>query len=364
MTGFVVASLLAAAPLLAQDVTPVRVPDEVSCGTCRIVLTTVATLGDASGPGELANAPTGIRMDGRERYWLWEHNDGGPRVFDRTGRFLRKNGRRGQGPGEFEILADVLIIPGDSVFVIDAARRATMFGPDLEPVRHQRTEQTLQYSAVLDWPRTVIGFSHYASGRRGGPVFHVMMFDSVTSRVMHSFGPEWGGPDPGAIQSTLRAIAPSRTGIWAAPHESYRVEHWTADGSNTLVLERTPAWPPRATGEVGNVQTGTPPPNSLQAIREDEEGRLWTFIKVAAPNWRDGLPRDARETRASAYEPDALFRTLIEVIDPRTHRVVARRQLNEWVAYTLPGNRAAIYFVGRDDVPRLRIVQLTLEGAR
>lgn len=349
-------------PSLAHaQVAPTRIAEAVSCASCRITLSTVATLGDTDGPGELTTVPYGVRVDGRGRYWLWGGDAaGGPPVYDTSGRFLRTTGRRGQGPGEFEGVIDAIPLPGDSVLVIDQVRRATLFAPDLSVARHIPLGATLSRSLVVNWPRSVIGFDHYGAGGRGGPVFHEMAFDSVPARVTRSFGPEWSIRDFRTMTASMRITAPTTSGFWAATHDQYRIERWSFEGKMDLVLERSPAWPPRTSEGFGSPDT--PPPNSMQAIAEDRAGRLWVFVNVAAPTWREGWPRTTGETRVSAFAQEKMFRTVVEVLDPRAGRAVARRQLDEWIIAALPGERAVIYSVAADGIPRLRIVGFTLEG--
>jgi hypothetical protein len=51
-------------------------------------------------------------------------------VFSPAGAVLRKLGRKGRGPGEFDGLQAVRILPGDSVYAFDASlQRATVFAP-------------------------------------------------------------------------------------------------------------------------------------------------------------------------------------------------------------------------------------------
>jgi hypothetical protein len=53
------------------------------------------------------------------------------RVFDAKGRFLRKLGRKGRGPGDFEGLGHIWTVPGDSIGAWDATLgRFTVFAPD------------------------------------------------------------------------------------------------------------------------------------------------------------------------------------------------------------------------------------------
>jgi hypothetical protein len=53
------------------------------------------------------------------------------RYFDATGRHLRTVGKRGGGPGEFQMLSWVQPVAGDSILAYDmAARRLSIFAPD------------------------------------------------------------------------------------------------------------------------------------------------------------------------------------------------------------------------------------------
>lgn len=51
-------------------------------------------------------------------------------VFAADGSILRKLGRKGQGPGEFDYIQGVRVLPGDSVYAFDSGlQRVTVFGP-------------------------------------------------------------------------------------------------------------------------------------------------------------------------------------------------------------------------------------------
>lgn len=355
--------LLVATNAVHAQVASLPVADEVSCRACQITMSAVVTLGETGGLGELRAVPVGVRVDGRGRYWIWGGDDaGGPSVFNNSGRFIRLMGRRGQGPGEFEMVTDVIALPGDSVLVIDSQRRATLFGPDLNLVRIIPLAVTLSRSVVVNWPHSLVGFDHYGAGGRGGPVIHSVAFDTKPARVMRSFGPEWKLTDFKTMTAARRILAGSTNGLWAASLQQFRLERWSPNGELTLLLERHPAWPAPTSGELG--KPDQPPPNAIQAIAEDQTGRLWVFINTAAPTWREGWPKGAGEMRASAFEQQKMFRTVVEVLDPRTARVVTRRLLDEWIIAVLTNERAAIYTADADGVPRLRIVDLKLEGSR
>jgi hypothetical protein len=61
------------------------------------------------------------------------------RIFDDSGRFLRRAGGPGQGPGEYNWLTHVLPHAADSIAVMDGeGGRATILGPDLAFARRYR----------------------------------------------------------------------------------------------------------------------------------------------------------------------------------------------------------------------------------
>ena len=346
----------------AQTASPVRVPDDPTCGTCRITVTTVATLGDTDGPGALAGVPIGIRVDGRGRFWLvgGAITPGGPTVYDPGGRFLRVAGRHGRGPGEFETVTDAVPLPGDSVLVMDYDRRATVFGPDLSAVRHMTLGAAVFGSVVINWPTSIVGFDHYGPSGRGGPVLHFMAFDSTPPSITRSFGPDWKMPDFKAMAAASRILAPSATGFWSVGHEFYRLEHWTRDGVNDRQFERVPVWPERTSEGLGKPDQAPPTVfRRLPKIVADCSG--CSRVSRRRPGEKDGR-KGAGELRISAFSQERMFRTVVEVLDPKAGRVVARRQLDEWIIAALPEGRAVVYTVDTNDIPRLRVVRLTLNG--
>ncbi len=60
-------------------------------------------------------------------------------VFDSVGRVVSRFGREGDGPGEFRLPFSMLGLAGDSMAVVDANGRRTLFGPDGEYVSQVNT---------------------------------------------------------------------------------------------------------------------------------------------------------------------------------------------------------------------------------
>jgi hypothetical protein len=103
----------------------------------------------------------------------------------------------------------------------------------------------------------------------------------------------------------------------------------------------------------------------VAAIHVDDEGLLWVFIHLPGREWQKAwpqVPAGSREYSVRSIAMDKLYRTAMEVIDPRTMRVVARLFIDAHVIAALPDRRAAIYTVDQSDIPRVSIVQLELSG--
>lgn len=58
------------------------------------------------------------------------------RAYDRTGKHIKTLGRQGTGPGEFQSLRAIWILPADSIMAMDARNgRLTVYSPNLERAR-------------------------------------------------------------------------------------------------------------------------------------------------------------------------------------------------------------------------------------
>ena len=341
--------------------TVVVIPDAPSCATCTIATRRLATLGSAESTGSISSMIQSIGVDGRGRYWVLVGEDT-PLVFDADGRFVAAVGRRGTGPGEIQSPTDIAPLPGDSVLLLDNGK-AMVFDADLKPVRSITLTAGFFPVHVIEWPIYVVANGTVSTKVASGWPLHSVTFEERVARVDTSFGPERSTLGPQGVPMLMQRIAPS-TGMtfWSADWGRYRLTHWGGAAKKTLTLERKAAWfPPEAIrGSLGS--PATPPDPSIAGIHQDSAGLLWVYTKIAAPTWRTGWPKGATgseiEIRRLALEK--MYRTTIEVIDPRTKRVLARRIIPEVIVAALPNRRAAAYVVGPDDVPRIAILRLDL----
>lgn len=341
------------------------VPDEPSCATCKLEIEVLTTLGAVEGPGSLPGLPEMIAVDGRGNYWL-TFSGSLPLVFDSTGRFLREMGRRGRGPGEFEYPAVVAALPGDSVLIIDPGTiRATVVAPDFRAVRGISIPPGQIYGiAPLQWPDDLVLNSIVKTKEHFGWPMHRATTTGGRLAVVKSFGANGGELRPGQeIELQQKFTAPRHGRIWAADLVRYRVTQWTADGERLLMLERNPPWfKGVSAGGIGG--RNNPPAPRINAIGEDDAGRLWVFALVANPSWREAWassPTAGGEYSISRVAWEHLYRTIIEVIDSDTRRMVARGSFDALILAALPGNRAAAYTVDQDGIPQVEILSIRVE---
>ncbi|MYI06630.1 MAG: 6-bladed beta-propeller, partial [Gemmatimonadetes bacterium] len=91
------------------------------CADCKLELTEVVRLGDAEGAGAIEGSEPVVTWSARSGYVV-----AGPtflQVFDDDGRFVRRIGRRGEGPGEFTAVADAHVVD-DRLVALDRVTRA------------------------------------------------------------------------------------------------------------------------------------------------------------------------------------------------------------------------------------------------
>jgi hypothetical protein len=105
-------------------------------------------------------------------------------------------------------------------------------------------------------------------------------------------------------------------------------------------------------------------PNSrIGTISADADGLIWVFILVAAPNSKEamsGVAPKSGEGALNEIDWEKVYHTRIEVIDPKTNRVVVRNRLREFVIAAFPDRKVAIYQADEAGTPRISIAQLTI----
>jgi hypothetical protein len=352
---------LFAAHLPAQTTQNFRVADSVSCSKCKIVLSTIATAGQPRDSIRLRGRPAIATIDGLGRYWIVEGINP-PLLFDRAGKFLQQIGQKGRKLGEFLAPVAIVPLPGDSVLVLDAALRGTVFAPNLTPIRSMVVPAPFHPVAVLRWPLLIANGPYTTAGGVGWPLHRVSLAKD-TADILDSFGPDNGKISPASELDINQLVAASRGGrAWSADQVQYRLTLWNAEGSREFSIERRPSWFAEPTHH-GIGRPTIPPPPSIASVIEDPSGLVWVFVNVPSAEWKSAwpvIPPGKKEISTSLIAFEKLFHTVVEVIDPVARRVVARRTLDAWVVTALPGVRALTFASDPKGVPVTKIVKFYL----
>ncbi|NUQ11877.1 MAG: hypothetical protein HUU26_06025 [Gemmatimonadaceae bacterium] len=303
-----------------------------------------------------------VAIDARGRYWVLSAQ-ALPQLFDSTGRFITAVGRVGHGPGEF--VRPIEVVPlSDTVVVLDASGRAVVLDADLAPVRTVTLTAGFFPVRVLRWPDTLIANGLVASPGSAGWPLHRLSLAGNIDQVTASFGPDDGDLRPGTFPQLMQRIAVAKDGtFWTADWSRYRLTLWSGPGEMARIFERRPAWFPRSRGAASLGAPDRPPDPAVTGIATDSGGLVWVFSKIAAPGWRRAWPKgigpkDEAPLRTLAHE--VLYRTMIEVLDTKAGRVVARATYDGLIMDALGIGRVAAYSVGVDGTPHVEILAVEL----
>jgi len=306
-----------------------EIPNRIDCARCTIQLTQVATFGS-----DLVEWPQSMAEDRHGHYYVTQPNKAElPAIFDATGRRVTTVGAPGEGPGEFRRAAHITIDPlTDSIFVTDwGTSRLSVFSPQRQFVR-SFPFPSAHALGVLRNRHFVAGATISDRASIGLP-FHIFQRDGQRTKAIG---------DPNRPLTRGREIffahwlaVSRRGGFWAVPrYGEYRIEHWTVTGIRDVYLRRRPTWYTalEPSGEMGDPLTMASPPSRHMGIAEAENSFLWVMTRVADPRrGRAALDtlRNIEGQYVTARNPDQVWDTMIELIDPDRGVVVAAQRFDE-----------------------------------
>jgi len=326
--GLVLCSLLSCTGGRRPDERQLTVAGDLDCRECRIDLARVVTLGDSTDTSSvLPNAAGRECMVGKlstGEYVLSGVAGGGfLNVYSAAGKLVRTIGRKGGGPGEFRSPLRVAVATGDSLYVLDDANsRIQVVSAAGTYARVFPTRDRYRSFTLLPDDRLLL---FRLPKSRNDRLFHG--FDREGREVMAFGAPQQ--PDSALdLENWLVSRAP-RDRFWTASIWSYELRRWRGPDSLDLTVIRKAEWFPSPSVHSADVYVKVPPPPLLLHAWEDDQGRLWTYIAVADPNWRPGMGM-----RVTPEWQEKTFDTIIEVIDLGSGRLLA--------SYRYPGRVAPL----------------------
>ena len=260
----------------------------------------------------------------------------GPLVFDPGGYFRGFIGRHGSGPGEYQRPGRVVSLGGDTVLVLDNGNnRATIARINGEilvshPFTSRGFHTVLRLSDTTLLVNAIIG----EPARVGFPL-HTTRLDGVP---LASFGAEDDNPRFRAGQTAWQRRLASGTGgwFWVADRFRYVVDRYDAENRRHEVrIVRTPDWFRVSPSGYRSPSTTEPGSSFIAGLHQSSDSVLWVVSVVADPNWRRGLGLRASDSPSGRDEPPDLRRlhdSVVEALDLRTWRVLARTRIEQYVA--------------------------------
>jgi hypothetical protein len=250
--------------------------------------------------------------------------------FSEGGEYLGHVGRRGKGPGEFEIVQFVNSVPGDSIEVYDLGlERITVFSPSHKVVR--TVQQPVSAMEMVRLPNgwRVVSGHRFESDRVGLPLHTI----DAEGNIVVSFGADPPVRDVRNAHLMYRQLTYGSTdsSVWSSHLTRYRLEEWSVRGNHMRSLERKTTWFV-AHSHYGFDDRDNAPRPGLMAIYRDRDGILWTLSHVADDEWREGVGtrKDPYgRTRRGIVNRDAYYDTMIEAIDPSQRVVVGLLRMDE-----------------------------------
>ncbi|MDD8019766.1 MAG: 6-bladed beta-propeller [Acidobacteriota bacterium] len=191
-----------------------------------------------------------VDIDEDQNIFILSTKDAAVFVYDRSGIFMRKFGRLGQGPGE-SIIPVAISIRADRVMISDRARKISFFRLSGDFINSFSVGQYSLLETSLDARGNIYGLEAGMSG--DNPAFKLLKFDQemkLKGEVARYLVPEpQKGLDP-FMSSPFFQVGPDNTVIFSRP-ESYIFEYY--DDNGKLIRQVKKAYKPvRITDEEKN----------------------------------------------------------------------------------------------------------------
>lgn len=297
-------------------------------GTGSIELQTIATLGSSSDPGSVG--PLAYVAATKVGYFVSSASLAGEIfVYSSDGEFLKTIGRRGPGPGEFEGAVIMEGGPADSLHVIDPrGMRYHVFAPDMSFVRQEKIPVPI-YEFALQNDGGIFASAPRVENTTPTPTA-LMELDRTGSIIQVFDTAEGLLRDP---MSHLRHVAVAPSGRrWSISTVHYHIVGWSTSNEKDIEIGFDPDWLLESELPEAIDPDRTPPPARIAGLNLDNDHRLWVFSFLPAEG--KGLPSNGQ-----TVDPLTMYDTLIEVVDPSSSRIIARRRV-AGMLFPLDRNRA------------------------
>lgn len=260
-------------------------------------------------------------------------------AWNREGGYEGVYGRRGEGPGEFAGMGELLIMtgPGDSLYVLDDRNRWTVLSENLSFSRvFAGTHNGRRRSSLHILANGDILWTGLVAAQQSRDAFRIA---DNRGELVRSFGniPADYQPSGNDAQSSVMS---SDTSFWVAPLDGSTggilLEEWSIDGTRLRHLKRNPPWLP--SDGYSNQNPREPRLPSFALVQRDDNGWLWLAGLVRDARWRPiSAVEGERGAVATPVQPPSMqYDAFLEVIDPEAGAVLASVRFDDPADEGLP----------------------------
>jgi hypothetical protein len=244
-----------------------------------------------------------------------------PAVLSTTGKFIRLLGTVGKGPGEYDDPTGVAVAPGDSVWILDGARKHVL----TRDLRFVRTERMRAIIDGLVSPTGRIVFqSRIGTPDRAGYPLHILRQDGelgvsfgIANPVLDPRVLEANGEDA-ASHLQRRLERADATSFWAYSRRKFLLERYDFDGR---MLDQARHAMDGWYAEASLKQPGDGEFKGLKlpiVVQSKQPEMVWLVYAV-----RNAMYRDPSVYLPTDKEILQMMDLVIEALDTRTMKVIA-----------------------------------------
>lgn len=296
-----------------------------SCVSCELVLEKVAVLGGSSSDFEITRTSPVTRDGGGNFYVASAREPGVIGVFDSGGRFVRRIGRRGQGPGEFQQPHALIGGRGDTLHVLDLGlqRYTRIRGSgalvSVAPLR------VPEFPTVAVMPSGALAMGSVASGPT--PQWSVGIFGGAGDTLGSYVSPR----SLASVSPTgrRRFILPGRGGGELVAVAVNRYDVYTiavADGKTSLMTRSVP-WFPGWEQLRLSLPYRNPTQSYVTGVGLSETGQMNILIQVAEDPYQARIESGSPPLSAWGDYMD----TYVEVVDVALGAVIVSQRFDKWL---------------------------------
>lgn len=368
------ASILTVAIVALQALTPmpgvaqqlVVIGDSMACPACTIETGPPVTLAPPTHHVYFSSLPPPIVARDRGGHYIVTRVKGDAVVvaFGADGGYSSSYGRYGEGPSEFASVPMAIAVgESDVVYVTDlrflhtlAPRGERRLGSKVRLSVPANAAVVLQSGIAVQAPlRTEGGIMTVQIVQPDGTI-RASIGVAETNDARSQPGPIWNNTD-------LRRVlgrSTDQTDVWIAPFDRYRVIRYGPDGEEKTRVERISEWFRARSGAPGTPFSAPADPG-LGGIHQDADGLLWIALSRAPVSFSPVADERPPGVEAPAVDPffdmNRVLHSTVEVLDPVTGELVARREFDEFVWFVnSPGDDVFIYSLHPDVLGNLNCV--------